>query len=106
MKYLVIAALFALFLLLLYSKIYPYVQALKRVFSVAKNITNAPQDDACGFQRAKLQEKLVRCVGCAVPGYPLIALLETSLAPRSTVLGNVSRSRPSKREKLRADTHS
>jgi hypothetical protein len=64
LKALVIAALFALFLLLVYSKIYPYLQALKKVFSVAKNITNAPRDDARGFQRGKLQEKLVRCVGC------------------------------------------
>jgi hypothetical protein len=63
LKILVIAALFSLLLLLLYSRIYPYLLILKKIFGVAKTITDSP----AGTNRsetAKTDGKLVRCVGC------------------------------------------
>lgn len=66
MKFLVIAALFALLLLLLYSKLYPYIQALKKIFGAAKSMTGSPlnpSDDA-GKTSTKGDRKLVRCLGC------------------------------------------
>ena len=63
MKFLVIAALLALLLLLLYSRIYPYLQLIKKVFGVARTITNPP-DSAAGVAASKTEGKLVRCEGC------------------------------------------
>ena len=65
MKVLVIAALFSLLLLLLYSRIYPYILALKRIFGVAKTMTSSPTNaEASRSPTAKSDGKLVRCVGC------------------------------------------
>jgi hypothetical protein len=65
LKYLVIAALFALLLLLVYSKLYPYVQILKKILGAARTMTNAPLNRSEDQQRAaKGDRKLVRCVGC------------------------------------------
>ena len=64
MKILVIAALFSLLLLLLYSRIYPYILILKKIFGVAKTITDSPADAGPGRQTGKSDGKLVRCVGC------------------------------------------
>jgi hypothetical protein len=62
LKFLVIAALLALLLLLLYSRIYPYLQVLKKIFGVAKTITNP---SPTGFDSAtKTDRKLVRCESC------------------------------------------
>ena len=63
MKILVIAALLALLLLLLYSRIYPYLQVLKKIFGVAKTITNTPAD-AGARSTARTDGKLVRCESC------------------------------------------
>jgi hypothetical protein len=65
LKILVIAALFSLLLLLLYSRIYPYILILKKIFGVAKTMTDSSA--AAGTSRgatAKTDGKLVRCVGC------------------------------------------
>lgn len=61
-KVLVIAALLALLLLLVYSKLYPYFQLLKKILGVAKSVIE-PQP---GSRRnvAKGESKLVRCIGC------------------------------------------
>ena len=65
MKVLVIAALFSLLLLLLYSRIYPYILILKKIFGVAKTITTSPTAaEASRSPTAKSDGKLVRCVGC------------------------------------------
>lgn len=58
-----IAALLALLLLLLYSRIYPYLQLIKKVFGVAKTITNPPAS-AAGVSASKTVGKLIRCEGC------------------------------------------
>jgi hypothetical protein len=65
LKILVIAALFSLLLLLLYSRIYPYILILKKIFGVAKTMTDSahPVGTAEGAT-AKSDGKLVRCVGC------------------------------------------
>jgi len=63
LKILVIAALFSLLLLLLYSRIYPYLLILKKIFGVAKTITDTPVDTS-RRETAKTDGKLVRCVGC------------------------------------------
>ena len=62
MKILVIVALFFLLLLLLYSRIYPYILILKKIFGVAKTMTDS--DNPAGAAAAKSDGKLVRCVGC------------------------------------------
>jgi len=66
LKYLVIAALFALLLLLLYSRLYPYIQFLKKILGVAKSIGDSPpnQSDVFKGSNAKPDRKLVRCVSC------------------------------------------
>ncbi|HEV2829659.1 MAG TPA: hypothetical protein VGW76_18820 [Pyrinomonadaceae bacterium] len=67
MKYLVIAALLALLLLLLYSRIYPYLQFVQKLLGVAKTIGSDPPAGSAGRDRNSTQKadrKLVRCVGC------------------------------------------
>jgi hypothetical protein len=65
LKILVIAALFALLLLLLYSKLYPYLQVLKKIVGVAKAVVQPQAGVGRGRSAsAKNQSKLVRCVGC------------------------------------------
>ena len=65
MKILVIAALFSLLLLLMYSRIYPYLLVLKKIFGVARTITDSPAEaGAPRRETAKSDGKLVRCVGC------------------------------------------
>ena len=65
MKILVIAALFFLLLLLLYSRIYPYILILKKIFGVAKTMTDSANPvGTAGAAVAKSDGKLVRCVGC------------------------------------------
>jgi hypothetical protein len=65
LKFLVIAALFALLLLLLYSRIYPYLQFVKKILGVAKTMgpSNNP-DDTASRAAGKTDGQLVRCVGC------------------------------------------
>ena len=67
MKFLVLTALFSLLLLLLYSRIYPYILALKKIFGgVARATGDSPANPGGTFKRAtaKSDGKLVRCVGC------------------------------------------
>ncbi len=64
MKYLVIAALVALLVLLLYSKLYPYINAVKKILGAAKTMTNSPPNSGGFGAAAKVDRKLVRCVAC------------------------------------------
>jgi hypothetical protein len=77
LKYLVIATLIALLLLLVYSKLYPYLQILKKILSAAKTIADTPlnRSEQTGQAAAKGGRKLVRCVGCGtwVPAERAIA---------------------------------
>jgi hypothetical protein len=65
LKYLIISCLFALLLLLLYARIRPYLVALQKLLTVARDITD-PQSNANSRNRAKVgsDSKLVRCVAC------------------------------------------
>jgi hypothetical protein len=65
LKFLVIAALFALLLLLLYSRVYPYLQFLKKILGVARTVVDSPTNPAGTFRgAAKTDGQLVRCVAC------------------------------------------
>ncbi|MBA2705662.1 MAG: hypothetical protein H0U60_17630 [Blastocatellia bacterium] len=65
MKFLVIAALFALLLLLVYSRVYPYLQALKKLLTVARTITDSPStSNSASRDGGRADSRLVRCVAC------------------------------------------
>ena len=65
MKFLVIVALLSLLLLLLYSRIYPYILILKKIFGgVAKTMDDSPANPLSRKSTAKSDGTLVRCVGC------------------------------------------
>ena len=66
MKFLVIAALLALLLLLLYSRLYPYLTILKKILGAAKTMADSPPNPNVVFRgsTAKTDRKLVRCVSC------------------------------------------
>jgi hypothetical protein len=67
LKILVIAALFSLLLLLLYSRIYPYILLLKKIFGgVAKTMADSPANTGgpAKGSTVKSDDKLVRCVAC------------------------------------------
>jgi len=66
LKFLVIAALFALLLLLVYSKLYPYIRALKKILGTAKTMADSSQNSGGAFSgsTARGDRKLVRCVAC------------------------------------------
>jgi hypothetical protein len=65
LKYLVIACLFALLLLLLYARIRPYLVALQKILTAARNITDSPStSNSAGRERRVTDSKLVRCVAC------------------------------------------
>jgi hypothetical protein len=68
LKFLVIAALFSLLLLLLYSKLYPYLRILKKILGAAKTMADVPTNAsrASGDSAAKADRKLVRCVACGI----------------------------------------
>jgi hypothetical protein len=64
-KYLVIGALLSLLILLVYSRLYPYIQAFKKVLGIAKGLAeprNAANDS--NSTAVKADQKLVRCVSC------------------------------------------
>lgn len=66
MKYLVVAALSSLLFLLIYSRVYPYIQVLKKILGTVKTVANS-QSAGAGPRRsstAKVDSKLVKCVGC------------------------------------------
>lgn len=63
LKYLIIASLVALLLLLLYSKLHPYIKMLGKVLGTVKTLANS--GSAGGAARPnKVDGKLIRCVGC------------------------------------------
>jgi len=65
LKFLVIAALFALLLLLLYSRVYPYLQALKKILTAARTIADsASTANTPSGKVGSTDKKLVRCVAC------------------------------------------
>ena len=65
MKYLVIAALFALLIVLVYSRLYPYLKMLKKILGVAKTIGSPPdRSEASINAKTRPDRQLVRCVGC------------------------------------------
>jgi hypothetical protein len=66
LKSLVIAALFALLLLLLYSKLYPYIRAFKKIVRTAKTMADSAPNSRGAFAGSgvKADRKLVRCVAC------------------------------------------
>jgi hypothetical protein len=66
LKSLIIAALFALLLLLLYSRLFPYIQFVKKILGVARTIGEEPKGGGSRFKRStvKVDGKLVRCVSC------------------------------------------
>lgn len=67
MKVLVISVLLALLLLLLYSRLYPYIQFLKKIFGgVARTLNDAAANSGGASKAAggKTVGKLVRCVSC------------------------------------------
>ena len=66
LKFLVIAALFALLFLLLYSRLYPYIQALKKILGAAKTMVDPGFDSNSAMRgtATRADSKLVRCVGC------------------------------------------
>jgi hypothetical protein len=74
LKYLVIAALLALLLLLVYSRIYPYVQVLKKLFGIAKTVASPNEPGSVSTPRS--ERKLVRCESCGtwVPAERAIAI--------------------------------
>jgi len=66
LKFLIIVALFSLFLLLLYSKLYPYLRILKKILGAAKTMADVSPGASGAFagSTTKADKKLVRCVGC------------------------------------------
>jgi hypothetical protein len=64
LKFLVIGALLALLLLLVYSRIYPYLLVLKKLFGAARTITNSPAGAPSSGSTTKSDARLVRCVSC------------------------------------------
>lgn len=64
MKFLVIFALFALLLLLVYSRVYPYLLALKKILTAARTFTDSAKTNSTEREVGKTDKRLVRCVGC------------------------------------------
>jgi len=65
LKFLVILALFALLLLLLYSRVYPYLQALKKIVTAARTMTDSGvSSNTAGGEAGRTDKRLVRCVAC------------------------------------------
>ncbi|HKO42326.1 MAG TPA: hypothetical protein VJU84_03490 [Pyrinomonadaceae bacterium] len=62
-KYLVIGSLLVLLLLLLYSKLHPYLKMLGKLVGTVRTIANAGSV-AGGARPGKVDGKLVKCVGC------------------------------------------
>ena len=62
-KYLVIGSLLVLLLLLLYSKLHPYLKMLGKLVGTVRTIANAGSV-AGGARPGKVDGKLVKCVSC------------------------------------------
>jgi len=62
LKFLVIAALFALLLLLVYSRVYPYLNLMKKILGAMGSAAPNPNE---GRTAGALDDrKLLRCVSC------------------------------------------
>ncbi|HAF13986.1 MAG TPA: hypothetical protein DCK99_09865 [Blastocatellia bacterium] len=66
MKFLVISFLFSLLLLLLYSRLRPYVIFLRKLLGAAKTMAEPQPDPKAAFRgnATRGDSKLVRCVAC------------------------------------------
>ena len=66
MKYLVISTLISLLLILIYSRVRPYLEFLQKILGAAKTAADS-QSTGSGTAKnsaAKVDGKLVRCVSC------------------------------------------
>lgn len=63
LKYLVIGSLILLLLLLLYSKLHPYIKMLGKFVGTIRTIANAGSD-ARAARPGQVDGKLVKCVSC------------------------------------------
>ncbi|HKO62744.1 MAG TPA: hypothetical protein VJV03_16385 [Pyrinomonadaceae bacterium] len=61
LKYLIIGSLLVLLLLLVYSKLHPYIKMLGKFLGTVRSITNA---GAAGTRPGRVDGKLVKCVSC------------------------------------------
>jgi hypothetical protein len=66
LKFLIIAALFSLLLLLLYSRVYPYLNFLRKLLGASRSMGQASAGSDARFHTAapKPERKLVRCLSC------------------------------------------
>jgi hypothetical protein len=62
LKYLVAAALLALLLLLVYSRIYPYLLSLQKFLGALKSVGTPPSSSSRTARAA--DHKLLRCASC------------------------------------------
>lgn len=88
MKVLVIAALISLLLILVYSRLHPYIQFIKKILGTVKTVADA-QSAGRGTARnstAKVDGKLVRCVSCGtwIPA-------DRAIGPRANLASYCSR---------------
>ncbi|MFN2497556.1 MAG: hypothetical protein ABR557_00535 [Pyrinomonadaceae bacterium] len=65
MKFLIIFSLSALALLLIYSRVYPYLQALKKLLNVARTIADSgTASSTSNGAVGRTDSRLIRCAGC------------------------------------------
>ncbi len=64
LKYLIIGALLALVFLIVYSRLRPYIELLRKVFSALKGTLDATSSPTPRGGSTKTENKLVRCVAC------------------------------------------
>jgi len=78
LKYLVIAALLFLFLLLLYSRVRPYIEAIRKVMASLQG--GSQQANGGKRSSVKVESKLVRCVACGtwIPADRVISAMGSS----------------------------
>jgi len=88
LKYLVISALVSLLLLLLYSRIYPYIQFVKKILGTVKTVADSQSNAGATVRSsaAKADRKLVRCVACGtwIPA-------DRAIGPRTSLASYCSR---------------
>lgn len=64
LKYLIIGALFALVVLLIYSRLRPYLELLQKVSSALTGTLDTASPPTSRAGSTKTENKLVRCVAC------------------------------------------
>lgn len=88
LKYLVVAALVSLFVLLLYSRVRPYIQFLEKILGAAKTVADSQSTGSSTVKNstAKVDGKLVRCVSCGtwIPA-------DRAIGPRTNLASYCSR---------------